>query len=322
MFHGRITPEIAKGIKTLRERIEVDSPILDETINIATWNIREFGKKPREKISIHYIAEILSNFDLIAITELRENLGDLNNVMKILGPYWKVIFSDIAMDLGGNKERIAYLYDKRVLTFTGLAAEADPIRKKNEDGEYIPTITWWRSPYLASFRAGKFDFVVLTAHIRWGKSEEERRRALEHLADWIEKRRKSEHVIDKDIIVMGDFNIPETGDKLYKAITKHGLKMPEILRGIHGSNLAKNKRYDQILYYRNQKENFNDKGGIVDFYQEEWRSLYPEDQFPSMTKRKFTFQLSDHLPLWIQLDVWSDDYEINKLIKKSNRRHS
>ena len=84
-------------------------------------------------------------------------------------------------------------------------------------------------------------------------------------------------------------------------------------------NLAKNKRYDQILYYRNQKENFNDKGGIVDFYQEEWRSLYPEDQFPGMTKRKFTFQLSDHLPLWIQLDVWSDDYEINKLIKKSNQ---
>lgn len=317
MLHENISPHIAEGVKKLRERIEVDSPILDETINIATWNIREFGKKPRDEISIHYIAEVLSHFDLIAITELRENLQDLNKVMEILGPYWKVIFSDIAMDLGGNKERIAYLYDKRVLTFTGLAAEADPVRKKNSDGEYLPTITWWRSPYLASFRAGKFEFVVLTTHIRWGKTERDRERALEHLSDWIEQRRKSAHIVHKDIIVMGDFNIPKVGDKLYKAITKHGLEMPESLKGDHGSNLAKNKRYDQILYYRTQNKKFNDKGGIVDFYKNDWRSLYTEEHFPTMNKRKFTFQMSDHLPLWVQLDVWTDDYELEKLIKKN-----
>ncbi|MDH3277062.1 MAG: endonuclease/exonuclease/phosphatase family protein [Nitrosopumilus sp.] len=314
MFHGNISPEIAKGIRILRQRIKIDEPILDKTLNIATWNIREFGKKARYQRSIHYIAEILSRFDLIAIVELRENLEDFNKVMDILGPYWRTIFSDIAMDLGGNKERIAYLYDKRVLTFTGLAAEADPIRKKNKDGEYVPTITWWRSPYLASFRAGKFDFVVLTAHIRWGKNENDRKQALENLADWIEKRRKSEHVVNKDLIVMGDFNIPKTDDKLYKAITKHGLEMPNSLRGKHGSNLAKNKRYDQILYFRNQSKPFNDKGGIVDFYQDDWRALYPEEEFSSMTKNKFTYQISDHLPLWVQLDVWSDDFEIDKLI--------
>lgn len=67
---------------------------------------------------------------------------------------------------------------------------------------------------------------------------------------------------------MGDFNIPQIDYNLYKAITKHGLKIPESLRGKHGSNLAKNKRYNQILCYRNQKENFNDKGDVVDFYQE------------------------------------------------------
>ncbi len=316
MFHGNISPEIARGIKTLRQRINVDSSVLDKTINIATWNIREFGKKPREKSSIHYIAEILSNFDLIAIVELRENLDDFNKVMDILGPYWKAIFSDIAMDRGGNKERIAYLYDKRVLTFTGLAAEADPIRTKNEDGEYVPTITWWRSPYLASFRAGKFDFVLLTAHIRWGKSEKERKRSLETLADWIEKRRKSEHVVDKDLIVMGDFNIPKEDDDLYHAITKHGLQMPESLRGKHGTNLAKDKRYDQILYYRHPIQIFNDKGGVLDFYQGDWRSIYPEPLYPEMTKSKFTYQISDHLPLWVQLDVWSDDFQIDQLVRE------
>lgn len=47
MFHGKISPEIAQGLKVLRERIErvnIPPSILDETLNFATWNIREFGR--------------------------------------------------------------------------------------------------------------------------------------------------------------------------------------------------------------------------------------------------------------------------------------
>ena len=83
MFHGKISPEMAQGIKVLRERIEqanILPSILDETLNLATWNIREFGKlrygRRRNRAAIHYIAEILSQFDLIAITEVRDDLTD------------------------------------------------------------------------------------------------------------------------------------------------------------------------------------------------------------------------------------------------------
>ena len=47
MNHGNISPEIAKGLKVLQARIakaEIPSSKLDETLNMATWNIREFGK--------------------------------------------------------------------------------------------------------------------------------------------------------------------------------------------------------------------------------------------------------------------------------------
>lgn len=323
MLHKNVSRDIAKGIKILRQRIDVPSSKLDETINIATWNIREFGKVPREKASIHYIAEILSNFDLIAITELRENLGDLKKVMKILGSYWKVIFSDIAMDRGGNKERIAYLYDKRAVFFTGLAAEADPIRKKDkETGEYLPQITWWRSPYMVSFRAGKFDFVILTVHIRWGSGKIDRYDPLIELAEWVEKRRKSKHVVDKDIIVMGDFNIPKIGGHLYNAIISKGLDIPKALVGIPGTNLAKKKRYDQILYYKRHTKNIKNVGGVLDFYKKDWRALYPKKKFPKLDKESFTFQLSDHLPLWIQLVTWTDDEELDQLIQPKSKRKS
>ena len=312
MDHGKIDAATKKGIKELQKRItkeKIPDSTLDKTIKIATWNIRNFAGN-RLAVSIHYLAEILSRFEIIAITELTENTKDLEKVMNLLGPYWKVIYSDVNMDDKGNGERIGYLYDGRIIEFTSLAAEADPIRIENEKGKWLPLLTWWRSPYLVSFRAGKFDFILLAAHLRWGDTKtktakqirEERRDALDKLADWIEQRRNSKHVKDKDMIVLGDFNIPKVNDSLYKAIIKHGLKTHPAILGDHGTNLDKNKRYDQIFYYEKNAAKI-ETGGSIDFYHKSHAALYPKLKYGNMSKRKFTFQISDHLPLWIQLNI-------------------
>ena len=50
MHHGPVSPEIAAGLLVLRERIaaaKIPPSKLDESINIAVWNIREFGKVHR-----------------------------------------------------------------------------------------------------------------------------------------------------------------------------------------------------------------------------------------------------------------------------------
>lgn len=302
-------------MRELRRRIGaagIPSSSLDETINLATWNIREFGEKRRSKAAIHYIAEILHQFDLIAITELRVRLTDLQRVMQILGPYWRVVYSDFIMDAGGNRERIAYLYDQRAVTFTGLAAEADAPRKKI-DGEYLPKISWWRSPYIASFRAGGFDFILLTAHIRWGSGAAARVAPLELLAEWVDKLQRRKDVREKDIIVMGDFNIPSirANDPLFAAITSKGLRVPTSLLGDHGVNLERNKRYDQILHYPRFVKSFTDHGGVLDFYAGNHRKL-----FPNLNKRDFTYQLSDHLPLWVQLDVDLEDEKLDQILNR------
>ena len=308
MDHGRLDPAEARGMKVLKVRIaraKIPPTMLDKNIKVATWNIRNF-RGSRMRMSLHYIAEILSNFQIISIVELGENTRDLERVMGILGPYWRAIYSDINMDKKGNRERIGYLYDGRVVEFTGLAAEADPIRKpgKKKDDEWLPAITWWRSPYMASFRAGRFDFVLLSAHVRWGGSsgagKEGRRAALEELADWVDKRRRSRNVKDKDMIVMGDLNIPKKGDRLYKAITKHGLVAHPKILGEQGTNLERNKRYDQIFYYEDNAGRISDAGS-VDFYCGSHAPLYGKS--PGISKLKFTFQMSDHLPLWIELKI-------------------
>ena len=87
MNHGNVSKEIAKGLLALQARIKaakIPPSKLDETLNIATWNIREFGKQRRLEASIHYLAEILGQFDLITVVELRDNLEDMARVMQVL----------------------------------------------------------------------------------------------------------------------------------------------------------------------------------------------------------------------------------------------
>lgn len=323
MQHGKVSKQIAAGLLKLKDRIDaagIPASRIDETLNLATWNIREFGKKKRSEAAIHYIAEILGQFDLISIVELRENLADLKRVLDILGPDWRVVYSGVVPDTGGNGERIGYIYDRRAVAFNGLAAAAVPPRTK-VGGEYlIQDRFWWRLPYLASFRSGNFDFILIAAHIRWGDKESDRSSELQLLAKWVDDFRKSEQATDRDLIVVGDYNIPSRTSPLYKAVTQYGLQVPKaLLADSFGSNLAKDKRYDQILQYPSPAypDSFADKGGILDFHIDDAHieELFPRNNFPAMTPDKYTFELSDHLPLWIQIRTDNDRAQLEQIIQ-------
>ncbi|MBB3213296.1 endonuclease/exonuclease/phosphatase family metal-dependent hydrolase [Herbaspirillum sp. Sphag1AN] len=315
-----VSKELAQGLKVLKGRIEaadISPSQLDESFNLATWNIREFGKTSRSVAAIHYIAEILGQFDLIAVGELRDDLRDLARVLQILGPYWKAVYSDAVMDPGGNRERIAYIYDKRQISFNGMASAAYSPRTK-KGTEWIPDSTWWRPPYIASFKSGNFDFVVLSTHIRWGEKESGRTEELSNLAKWVDDKVKlikkgGKSWTHRDIFVMGDFNIPSRRSPLFDAITSRGLQIPNaLLHQAFGSNLEKNKWYDQILHLPGYPDNFSNKGGVLDFYCGDHTPL-----FDKLTKQQFTYQISDHLPLWIQVNTDIDGFELDQIIKKS-----
>ncbi|HET7766074.1 MAG TPA: endonuclease/exonuclease/phosphatase family protein [Burkholderiales bacterium] len=310
MNHGAISPDIAKGLKALRSRIakaKIPSSKLDETLNVATWNIREFGKKARSEAAIHYIAEILGQFDLVSIAELRDNLGDLERVLTILGPYWRAIYSDSLEDAGGNAERIGFIYDKRAVAFTGFAATATAPRTRSGD-VFVAKFDWWREPFMASFSAGSFDFVLLAAHAQWGTAAG-RTVELQSLADWVDLKRKEKTFVDKDFVVVGDFNI-DTPSQL-AALTSKGLQMPAALKGkTYGTNLAQDKRYDQILQYADYPQNFSNQAGILDFY-----TGGTADLFPGLDKTAFTFQMSDHLPLWMQINTDIEGEQLDEIIK-------
>jgi endonuclease/exonuclease/phosphatase family metal-dependent hydrolase len=326
MHHGSVSPEIAAGLLALKKRIDaakIPSSKLDETINLAVWNIREFGKVRRTEPAVHYIAEILGQFDLIAIVELRDNLEDLRHVLCYLGEPWRVVYSDWIDDSGGNKERIAFLFDRRAVTHNGLAAEIDAPRSKKTN-EYLATQSFWRAPYMCAFRAGNFDFIVIATHARWGNSLDARQAELQMLSDWIDTRFKKKFVEDHDLLVMGDFNTRTLDDPIFRALASHGLKIPKPLiqltvgdRMVGGSNLGKDARYDQILHLPTIPDNFTNCGGTLDFFIDD---AHIDELFPgkNYSRQKFTFQMSDHLPVWIQVKTDIDGFRLNQIVQAGN----
>lgn len=115
-------------------------------------------------------------------------------------------------------------------------------------------------------------------------------------------------------------NVTSRRSDTYKAITSTGLEVsPGLLLEDPGTNLAKDKRYDQILHYPlhpsihlDAQGNYSAPGGIIDFVDDDWKALYPGH--PNLTFGQFKVEMSDHLPLWVQLNIWDQDLELSQLL--------
>jgi len=180
-FYKNINNKTVEGRRTadglLRLKFELDKAIpaktADPTLLLATWNLREFGGTKsggREKEPLFYIAEIMSRFDMVAVQEVRDNLDALDELMYILGGWWKYLVSDVTFGTQGNNERHAYIYDTRKINFGGLAGELVPEMKK-ENGVLKSDFSFARTPFLAGFKAGWFKFTLCTQHFYYGESK-------------------------------------------------------------------------------------------------------------------------------------------------------
>jgi endonuclease/exonuclease/phosphatase family metal-dependent hydrolase len=179
-----------------------------------------------------------------------------------------------------------------MVEFTGMASQLHPPREK-DGNEYLSRVSWWRPPYVASFRSGRLKFVLAAAHIRWGSGGiGPRANEIAMLADWAVRYATP----GADLFLVGDFNIPSLKSEAFQVLEARGITVPEALAGVFGTDLAQGKRYDQILV---SGGNFTEKGGGLDFYRGAHRALYPR-----LNKTKFTFQMSDHLPLWAEVGCW------------------
>ena len=326
---------VVTGLQRLRTALQAETGPPDRSVEksllVATWNIREFGKSKygfRTDEPYYYIAEILSRFDLIALQEVR-SLYSLQRVTSLLGSDWDYLVTDVTFGASGNSERMAFVFDRRKVHFAGLAAEI--VLSKPPDKEVLQLA---RSPYVAGFRAGWAQINLCTVHIYYGKSVKDDPRRVEEicaLAKLLAKnagefrsgRAQRDDNLDgakgENLVLLGDFNIFNREDVTMEGLTSAGFVVPKGLETIPGSNVDKNKHYDQIAVFK-QTIGLTPTGraGVFDFfdhvYREDDEAIYKPQMPDSVTYKQWrTFQMSDHLPMWCEFQIDDMDAYLKRL---------
>ncbi len=307
---------IVEELKTVREALDctIPSKALDKNLLIATWNLRAFGdltekwkaesgdSPKRDLHALRCIAEIVSRFDVIAIQEAKANLKALRHMLKVLGPSWGLILSDVTKGAPGNGERLAFVFDTRRVRLSGLACElVVPREKLSEFSQDNLDKQFARTPYAVSFISGSKTFILVTLHVIYGKKAEDRVPELKAISGWLAEWAKDINAWGHNLITLGDFNIDRHGDKLYDAFVSTGLYIPDdmnkIPRTIFGSQ-EKNKFYDQISWFTGEDRipalslQYL-RGGSFDFTGTALKSL-------GLTKNQLSWRISDHYPLWAE----------------------
>lgn len=184
-----LPPEIQRDLEGLRSDLDQALPprTLDRNLIVGTWNIRAFSgltekwisgvddSPKRDLHSIQVIAEIISRFDVLALQEVQGDLKALRHTLKILGSDWGLMLTDVTHGDPGNNERLGFLFDRRTVQPSGLAAEL--VVPDEEFDDIDPDALqrqFARTPYAVSFRCGSQTFILVTLHVLYGESPTER----------------------------------------------------------------------------------------------------------------------------------------------------
>jgi len=267
----------AKNLLKLRQQLVRDIPLKDseEHLLLATWNIRDLTKTKNRRLqeSLVYIAEIISRFDFVAVQEVND-MEEWNKIMRILGPDWDFIATDVAdSKSGGNGERLTYVFDTRKVKFQNIAGEVvlpndllisqtrTKVKGTGKKKTVVAGKQFSRTPYIGLFQSGWFKFAICTVHIYYGSTSgaklQRRIEEIETISKYFKKKADKEYKNDKRcLILLGDFNIVSPKHKTMQALESGGFVVPETLK-TKPSNQLKTKYYDQIA--------FQAKRSLIDF---------------------------------------------------------
>jgi endonuclease/exonuclease/phosphatase family metal-dependent hydrolase len=332
-FHFRVDVEK----RALDEHFNLRNvpPRSPDRLLLACWNIANFGVQNRSDNALELLAHLCTKFDLIAVQEVNENWHPFKDMVDLMGPSWDFVMSDTA----GNSERLAYVFDRDRVTpkqlFGEIALRANDFPKRDVKVDYtydrkpksetfkdLSCQPFDRNPSIGSCACGMLDLTLANCHLYYGKGgnpttqikrKAYARRIMEvhALARWANKRSEKDTTYDQDIILLGDMNVPTMapGQGTYKALIEYGMQPLKYASRVGGSNLAGDKTYDQMAFAPGRMQNLILDYDVFDFDNAVFAGLWRKLSDLTDKKRRTAFRdhvnyhLSDHRPLWVQLDV-------------------
>ncbi len=252
------------------------SSLYAEDLLLASWNVRILSDNSRDDSELLMIAEIIDRYDIVAIQEVRDTRV-LTRLRKML-PGWDYIASE---SVGrGVTELYAFFYRVSRVTPT---SPATTITDSHD--------VFIREPAVASFKASDFDFTLISNHILYGNSKNERREEIRHLDDLV-------YYIDSingpenDVILLGDFNMPASD---------HSWELEGFTPVIDPSwktTITDTSSYDNIWLSDTHTYRSEFKGLYEIYHFDE--ILYSDDDLAKL-------EVSDHRPISVRFSTDSDD---------------
>lgn len=304
---------VRDDVRRLRSALTRQVPAKEDgNLLVGTWNIRALGdlnprwqsgdtSPKRDGHAVACLAAVLERFDVTAVQETRRNTTALFGLLEVLGPRYRLICSDVTEGGQGNGERLAFVYDAERVQPSGLVGE---IVLPPEATAPVPQFA--RTPYAAGFTRGGTEFILTTVHVLWGKRWQDRLPEVTRFAQWMRQWADRPDDWNRNLLVLGDFNLDRVGDPLYEAFLSTGLWPPaqlnEVPRTIFDNDRTRHF-YDQIAWFVEAEPGmpsllegleFTGRGGGVDFLPHVLRDL---------TKAQVSWRVSDHYPLWVEFAV-------------------
>ncbi|MDA7946642.1 MAG: endonuclease/exonuclease/phosphatase family protein [Hyphomicrobiaceae bacterium] len=308
-------------MRDFREKLDqIVSPKRDTSRNllIGTWNLKAFASlterwtarsedsPKRDWRGLWAITEIISRFDVIALQEAKGDLKALRSLLKTLGRDWQFLMTDVTRGDAGNGERLAFLFDARRVSLSGLACElVVPDEQLQNIAPDALQRQFVRTPYAVGFKSGSETFVLVTMHVIYGDKPKERYPEIKAIADWMSEWALQTTEWEQNLILLGDFNIDRHGSDLWQAFASSGLTIPSFLDDVPRSIFAskahsREKYYDQIAWFETTSDdrrlNMNIlNGGYIEFVDQFYTDL-------NLTKSQLQHRISDHYPLWVEFE--------------------
>lgn len=259
------------------------SGILIAQVKVSSWNLQNFGKTKTEA-EINFIANTLSEFDVVAIQEVVAGKGGSQAVARLAdelnrkGAKWDYVVSDPTKSTPYATERYAYLWK---------TSRVKPLKSWLEQN-YVHQID--REPFLMDFNFEGEAFTLVNFHaIPKKKQPETEIKYFKFLP---------EHYSERNLIFLGDFNIPQD-HTVFNPLKKMGFlpvfknqKTTMKMECVAGECLA--SEYDNIFYNSDKVEIIS--SGVLLFYK-----AYPD--------MKVARRISDHIPVWAEFRLSKNEKE-------------
>lgn len=246
-------------------------------LKIASWNIKDMGKS-KTSLQIESMAEVLRDYDVVALQEVVAGHGGSQAVAKLAdelnrkGTKWSYIISNPTQSSPYSSERYAYLWKP---------GKVKLMKRPWLDQNYVNQIE--REPFMIKFSYQNNSFVLINFHAIPKTKQPEREIKYFKYYPAIYK--------DEKLVFMGDFNVTAS-NTVFNPLKKMNYlpaftNQKTTLRTTCLSDGCLASAYDNIFY---NHEDFEIKtSGIIHFYN-------------AYNNFKEARKLSDHVPIYISLD--------------------